>query len=267
MDNFVRIDKSSFFETFFLRRIPGDQTVSQRRPLLLILPGGAYRHISLRESVPVAQKANAEGFHAVVLHYSVLEETLDISLEDLLGQVKFTLDWILEHADDIGIDSEQISLIGFSAGGHLAAWSAIRFSEQIYKQVLAYGAIAYKKEEMELIRQKLLEGSPAGTFGRDELLQGEKMIELMGDAPIEALTAAVPPCFLFSAMDDQIVPVTQSFDYARRLLELNVPCELHFYERGGHGLSLANAQSAKTKAMIIPHVATWFDLALEWLRS
>ncbi|NLF21038.1 MAG: alpha/beta hydrolase [Clostridiaceae bacterium] len=267
MHQLVMIDDFSFVDPYLLDPITKPDKAPKNRPLLLILPGGGYRYLSPREGQPVALRANSEGFHALVLHYTVLTQKADLTLEELLAQVEFCLDWVDQNANTHHIDKTRVYICGFSAGGHLAAWSSIRFADRLARALIVYGAVGFKKEELEAIFHFESSGQGESRYTAEELEQGRDMIRLFEQAPAAALHANVPPTFLFHTMDDQVVPVTQSFEYGQRLHELNIPCELHFYCMGGHGLSLANASTAAHPEQDIPRIAGWFDIAVSWLKE
>lgn len=87
-------------------------------PMVLICPGGGYTNLSSREFEPIALSYNASGFHAVVLEYGIGQYAkMPGPVEDLADAMIF----INEHADHWGVDKENIFVVGFSAGGHLAA--------------------------------------------------------------------------------------------------------------------------------------------------
>lgn len=274
MREIVKIDELAYFEYYLIDQenesgqsagAKKPQASEAKKPLLLIMPGGAYLHVSEREGEPVAKRANAAGMHAVVLNYTVLPMKTDLSNEELLKQVGFCLDRIEQDAERFGIDLKRIYVMGFSAGGHLAAWSSIRFHERIAKAVLAYGAIAFKKEDMQKTMQEEGYKKQEGGYTEEEKVWGLGMIRLMSEAPIDGIDQNTPPTFLFHTADDDIVPCEQSLRYAAKLIACKVPAEVHVYEKGGHGLSLADESSASVKEQILPRVAGWFDLAADWL--
>ena len=96
--------------------------LTQTRPLVLVVPGGGYEHVSQRESDPVAVRFLAAGYHAAVLRYSVGEGARDYRP---LAELHEALALLRAHADEWGIRPRQIAVCGFSAGGHLALSSAV----------------------------------------------------------------------------------------------------------------------------------------------
>ena len=84
-------------------------------------------------------------------------------------------------------------------------------------------------------------------------------------SPYYHVTKDTPATFIWHTFEDKLVNVQQSLAYARKLSEFNVPCELHVYETGHHGLSLANETTAQYENEINKNVSTWFNLAVNWL--
>lgn len=93
-----------------------------RRPLVLVVPGGGYEHVSAREADPVALQFAAAGYHAAVLTYSVGEGARD---HQPLRQLRAAIGLLRQNAERWGILSDRIAVCGFSAGGHLALSGAV----------------------------------------------------------------------------------------------------------------------------------------------
>lgn len=235
-------------------------------PLLLVLPGGGYSYVSLREGQPVATRANAYGMHSAVLKYTVLQEDIDVTLDQLLAEVEFVLDYIDENAHELRIDTSKIYVAGFSAGGHLASWSSIKFNDRIDRAILAYPAVGYGPEYLEEIKARE-EEADLSKYDENNAKIALRMAELFSLDPKNAVHDKTPPTFIFTTMDDRTVPAGNSLRYATKLYEYNVPLELHCYSVGGHALSLADNTTAVYKHQINPRVATWVDLAFTWLRT
>lgn len=236
------------------------------RPAVVICPGGGYQQCSERESEPVALAFVARGFQAFVLDYTVLDAgeaaqgkaLFPYPLYDLAHAVALVRD----RAEDWSVDEERISLVGFSAGGHLCAvYSAMSrrwpFIQQVGRlphdisvsaQVLCYPVI------------DLSCGWPG-----DELVERA----IADDAELAAAQALVdeqtPRTFLMHTAADGFVPPRNTLMYAEALDRAEVDFDLHVFHRGRHGLSLATDQTGADEEHIDPHVARWFDLAVEWL--
>lgn len=234
------------------------------RPLVIICPGGAYSFRSFREAEPVALRLLAAGFHAAVLEYSVAPAVFPQSLLQLLCAISQTR----AHAADWQVDGNRIVLMGFSAGGHLAASAGVFWDKPHYAKRLGLPLDDVKPNGLIL-------GYPVITSGL--ATHGESMRNLLGDqydlyvhtVSLEKQTSsAVPPTFLWHTWDDAAVPVENALQFACALRQHGVSTEVHIYRSGEHGLSLANDQvyGPQGQERISPDCAGWMDLAAQWLR-
>ncbi len=118
MNDNIIIDevRNVYIETYFLKQSK-ELKPNHKRPVVLVCPGGGYRYTSDREAEPIALSYNAQGFHSVVLRYGC--EELGITPGPLFDLAK-TMKFLHENEDKYAIDVNNIFVIGFSAGGHLA---------------------------------------------------------------------------------------------------------------------------------------------------
>lgn len=211
----------------------------ERRPAVVVLPGGGYEFCSDREAEPVALKFAAAGYHAFVLRYSTGAAN---SWPAPLVDAEAALRAISAHAEDWGVAAEQVAVIGFSAGGHLAASVSLLGTLRPAATMLIYPVTT---------RQTLQVCNPA-TWQAPDLL--------------EAITADSPPTFLAHSAVDQTVPVTDSLSYASGLAAAQVPFELHIFPTGKHGISLGTAlTSSGLPENADEAFAGWSQLAIAWL--
>lgn len=221
-------------------------------PAVIILPGGAYRLNSTREGSPIAHAFNAIGMQAFVLDYTTYEKNRNITLQTVLTEVRKTIEYIVENAETLRVNPEEIYIIGFSAGGHLAAISGSLYYKYIKRVILAYPSLTSKYWPTET-------DSPfAGA---------EALGKIIGVDAADYISKNTPPTFIWTTFNDELVSVYGIFDYVRRLKQTAIPTELHVYQHGPHGLSLANEATAIDESQIDHHVATWFNLALSWLNK
>ena len=207
------------------------------RPAVLIFPGGGYQFCSDREAEPIALAYMAEGYNAFVLRYSVGGS----DFEQPFGDAEDAIRMLHERADEWHIASDKIAVVGFSAGGHLAAMLAATGKIRPAAVVLGYPAILSKL--------------------------GEALGKYLPGAD-ERVDSTMPPTFVFSTWSDDVVPIENSLMLANALDKAKVPCELHIFERGEHGLSLAKPMTANgSQEMVNPAVAQWFKLSVDWLKS
>ncbi|MBZ9630057.1 alpha/beta hydrolase fold domain-containing protein [Salegentibacter sp. LM13S] len=217
----------------FLTENPG------KNASILILPGGGYSHLSVeKEGRKVAKWANSLGLNAFVLHYRLPSDEImeDKSLAPL-ADAQQAMRLIRNKAKDWNLNPDQIGVLGFSAGGHLAASLSTRFEEKIASEdqgisarpdfsILIYPVISMMNEFTHKGSQESLLGKNA-----DEDLLRKFSNEYL-------VSAQTPPSFLVHATDDKAVPVENSLEYYKALKENNVPVEMHVFEDGGHGFGL-----------------------------
>ncbi|MGI6714459.1 MAG: alpha/beta hydrolase [Bacilli bacterium] len=225
-------------------------------PAFLILPGGGYVFTSLREGPPIAQQLNALGYQAFVLDYSCFERDPTFNLQKVLDEVKKSLEYIIENANVLRVDPERINIIGFSAGGHLAAIAGSLFYKYIKRVVLGYPALTSKYVKQE-VADELLDQ----TAGKD----ASSLRMIWSVDAVDYVSKYTPPTFIWSTAEDETVDQQGIFDYLRQLYLAKVPVEFHLYEKGPHGLSLANEATAESAAYVVPHAATWVKLLSGWL--
>lgn len=224
--------------TAYLLDSPEEFRNIQKRPAVLIFPGGGYYMTSDREAEPIAMAYLAEGYNAFVLRYSVGKET---SFSAALSDAEEALTRIRENTEKWNTDPEKIAVIGFSAGGHLAA--------------------------------------ALGTMGKDRpnalILGYPCILSSLGDVlafPVPSLDQEVdertPPTFVFSTFEDSVVPIENSLSFMKALNDKRIPFESHIFQNGVHGLSLAKPlSSVGVKPLVDQDFAQWFDLSISWLHK
>lgn len=232
------------------------------RGIVVILPGGGYGFTSPREAEPIAIKFNDAGYHAVFVDYSVAPRRHPLPILD----VARTLTLIKEKANEWRIDLDQIFVCGFSAGGHLCASISTLYEEEwlrtsdgididgiaIKGSILAYPVISYGAN--------MHQGSFMNLLGDDAEEAAYQALSLE-----KRVNKHTPPAFIWHTFEDGAVPVENAMAYASALRQYDIPFELHIYPKGGHGLSLATEEVADSVEQIMPHVATWMDLCIEWM--
>lgn len=209
------------------------------KPSVLVLPGGAYKFCSDREAEPIALAYLAKGFNAFVLRYSLNEKSaFPTPLNDASKALKF----IRDNAAEFYTDPQKIAVIGFSAGGHLAAALSTMSDDKPNACILGYPCI-------------LSSTSPILA------------------SPVESVTDYVtdktPPTFIFAASNDGAVPIENSLSYAEALNRNGISFELHIFEDGDHGFSLGTdvvCASQKAQERCKPNTY-WLDRSVQWLKK
>ena len=232
-----------------LSSVPANCGSGPSRPAILVLPGGGYARQAGHEAEPVAEWLSSLGIHAFVLRYRVAPDRHPAPLED----AKEAMLHIRSGRHGLAVDPERVGVLGFSAGGHLAATLST--------------AAATGNPELDLpaaVPDLSVLCYPVASLTY-ETHQGS-VANLLGDAPPSELLTALsaelnvtpgtPPAFLWHTADDEAVPVSNSLNYARALFAAGVPAELHVFPRGRHGLGLAAGE---------PGPEQWTSLCAAWL--
>lgn len=236
-----------------------------KRPLILICPGGGYSRTSDRESEALALQFLAMGYHAAVLRYSCAPARFPTALLELAYSIRL----IRENAQDWHVDEGKIVVQGCSAGGHLAASLGVFWKEDF----LAKGIGLDKKDQQVLRPDGMILCYPvitAGEFahrGSFECLLGERLEELSDKMSLEKqVNKDTPKAFIWHTFADQAVPVENSLLLVGALRRAQIPTEFHMYPKGGHGLSLANRlTSTADGGAIQEECQSWTGLAHTWM--
>ncbi len=233
------------------------------RPAVLILPGGGYASTSEREATPVAVEFLSCGAAVFVLHYSVKPNAY---YPTSLCQVYSAIKMIRKNADEWNIDPDNISVMGFSAGGHLAASAGVLWSSDAARKI-GFEGDSHKPNGMILCYPVIsaFAGSTPHTASFDNLLGENNTEENFRYLSLEKrVTADTPRAFIWHIYEDSVVPVENSMIFASALIANKVPIELHIYPHGGHGRSIANDLVCNDMDGIAK-VNSWVELAKEWI--
>ncbi len=232
----------------------------KRRPAALIVPGGAYLMVSGREAEPVAMRFLSEGYDAFVLDY-----TVNTPYPVPLLEAGMAMAYIRENAEKFLIDPEQIVACGFSAGGHLTGMLATLFSDEHLIETLGKKAELVRPNAVILsypviTTAEATHGDTARTIsGGDEALRAQLSLETR-------VTKDSVPAFIWHTMEDGAVPVLNSLMMADAYRKCGVPFELHIFEKGWHGVSVASIETDPAENVEkISHAAAWTSLAFTWL--
>lgn len=249
--------------TFYLQENFEEIEPTRKRPLILICPGGGYENLSNREAEPVAIKLLSLGFHAAVLKYSVFPAKFPTALRQLAKAMLL----IRAEAVRYPIDSDQIFVMGFSAGGHLAASLGAYWNQPLLAD------LSTNAEELcpagLLLCYPVISGGSYRHESSFQKLLGSHLDEERTAVSIEKLvTADFPPTFIWHTMEDQVVPVQNTLLLVEQLVEKQIFCECHLYPKGQHGLSLGTEETnAPDKNMLNNDIQGWPELAARWIRT
>jgi acetyl esterase/lipase len=238
----------------------------QKRPAVIICPGGGYTFKSDREAEPVAMRFLAAGINTFVLQYSVAPSRYPSAALELAASVKMVRD----NADKWGIFPDRIFIAGFSAGGHLCATLGTLWDEPFFAQafdVISGREKSWRPDGMILCYPVITFGEFGHRGSRDNLLGPDASKELAGKLSLETRVGPkTVPSFLWHTHEDNCVPVENSLLFAMALRKAKVPFEMHIYEKGGHGLSLCDETTSYNETQLMPDDADWIQLAIRWVK-
>ena len=230
---------------------------------IVICPGGGYAILAYDwEGTDFAKLLNAEGIAAFVLKYRL---PISSSIIDPkwapLQDAQQALRLIRSNAKKWNINPNQIGIMGFSAGGHLASTLGTHYNEkEIINSNNPLENISARPDFMALIY-------PVITFDKNYYHGGSKNNLIGKDASVKLIkefsndlqvNSNTPPTFLVHSADDKGVPIENSLLFYKALIENDVSAEMHLYPKGGHGYGLAKVKVA---------LEDWTQILLKWIRE
>ena len=257
---------------------PGfDETYGQRQPSIAVIPGskneqngaviicagGGFVFKSFFEGRSVAEKFASMGFCAAVLDYRVNPYTQYDMMEDAKRAVRL----LRSNAGEWNINPEKITILGFSAGGQIAALTGTKFDngnpealDPIDRNscrpdavISCYSSLSFcSSPEPNTDLENL-----GGVYTREDRinLSAEKNINL-----------ETPPFFIWGTVEDEALDQRYMLQFASALSDMEVPFELHLFEKGPHGMGLCDETCP-----LIPkpnaHAGRWVELCVEWLKE
>jgi acetyl esterase/lipase len=229
------------------------------RPCVVICPGGGFAILSERESDPPAFAFFSKGYQVFVLYYSLAEHAKN--LQPLI-ELSRTVQTIRKNSAQWGIQTNQIAVCGFSAGGYVAAglgtlWDNPELKNRAEAQngdnrpdamILCYPVLTAGQYTHRQTAEYLCGGSP--TEEQVQFFSLEKQVN-----------ENTPPAFLWHTYEDEAVPLENTLLFAAALRRAQVPFEYHIFQKGQHGLSICKEEVGTPN----PHCSEWFPLCIQWL--
>jgi acetyl esterase/lipase len=211
---------------------------------VLIAPGGGYNILAWdKEGTEVAKWLNELGVAGIVLKYRVprrKDQPQDRPPPGALQDAQRAMRLVRSKAAEWGVDAKRIGMLGFSAGGHLTAWTASTVNSPAYESIDDIDRISSRPDFAVLLYPGYVVRKDDPTRLADEIL----------------VTKDSPPMFFAHAYDDR-VPVENSIQLFMALKGLNIPAELHIYSTGGHGFGMRPSDKP---------CSTWPARCEDWLR-
>lgn len=246
--HYMNVGDSARFDIFM-----ADKSIATGQ-MVVICPGGGYKYSAQRNEGEYAVRwLLKRGVSACLLKYRLPLGHWEVPLTD----VQNTFRWLRAHADEMGI--KQIGVMGFSAGGHLAASASVLYTDALTRP--DFSILFYPVITME--RGVTHNGTRANLIGKDNVWGGKKAQheELLWKYSLEnQVTEDTPRTIMILCTDDTTVPAENSIRYFMKLASLKVKAEMHSFPYGGHGWGFRNSEIGTDK---VKFVRSEIDAALE----
>ena len=259
----------------------------KKHPAMLVCPGGGYQYVSLNEGEPIALAYNKRGYHGFVLTYST---GFGHPFPEQLKQAAKAMAIIRENANEWNIDVDDISISGFSAGGHLALslgcfWNEkflsdlIGLPNEVFKPnyiVVGYPAITLHEWNRKPIDPEIVKLMDSGAMpdlrglNIPQILSGK-----MGVSEEEAeyfnlvnhVSKDTPKTFMWVSNEDSLIHPSDLWQFAEKLRENNIDYEMHIFAKGPHGQGLSDDTMLPESLLKKMHLEDWFNLSIKWLKE
>ncbi|WP_349810864.1 alpha/beta hydrolase [Xanthomonas dyei] len=225
---------------------------------VLVFPGGGYQVLAMDlEGTEICDWLTGRGMTCVLLKYRVPNSGPTWNngrryypkVQTALQDAQRALGLVRARASQWGVDPHKIGVLGFSAGGHLAAAASTHFTKRTYQPVDASDAQSCRPDFAIAVY-------PGHLWAHEDADSATRDPTHLPLRPDITVTARTPPTFLLQAEDDTVDGVSQSLAYYVALKQAGVPVEMHLYAEGGHAFGL--------RAGTLP-IAQWPHLVETWL--
>jgi acetyl esterase/lipase len=227
---------------------------------VLVCGGGGYFRIQLwKESGPTARWLQARGYTVFELIYRLPNDGWEPSAP--FADAQRAMKIIRSRAAEFHVRPDAIGILGHSAGGHLAGFTALQPARKLYAGTDRYESVSARPDFAALLFPVVLLRKPFETRSRKEII-GDKASTAAADAwSLDTYAAKdAPPMILFSAADDTIAPPDHNITLFKALNRAGASVEMHIFADGGHGWGLGSP--GQTLSQWPELLATWLDTRL-----
>jgi len=249
------------FVEAYIQECPAEMYESYKKPAMVVCPGSGYELCTRREAEPVAIRLMAMDFNVFVITYSCDPVHYPVQLLAIAALYEL----INKNSDKWNVDTEKIGIMGFSAGGHLAAHYSNCYG---CDEIKAHFDNTYKPSVAVLCYPVISVD--------DNILNTPSFEKLLGHRPnaddVEKFSAEnmvtkdTPPTFIWHTAEDKCVFVENSLRYATALSRNEVPFTLHVYPHGFHGLATGDVLTNNGLEPKLVYVGDWMDQLEKWIK-
>lgn len=226
---------------------------------VLVCGGGGYFRIQLwKESTPIAQWLQLRGYTVFELIYRLPGDGWEASAP--FADAQRAMKIIRTRSGEFGIQPDKVGILGFSAGGHLAGFTALQPERELYDGIDRYEASSARADFAALLFPVVTLRAPYDTtrtrreiIGNNASAADEEAWSLDSYARRDA-----PPTIIFSAADDTITPPAHGITLFQALQSAGASAELHIFANGGHGWGLGTPDQI---------LSQWPEMLENWLNK
>lgn len=204
---------------------PNDRPSSDRRCTFLMIHGGGWTGGNARKSYPFADHFSRLGAIGVSLEYRLIHRSTDVTVFDCVKDARSAVRYLRGHAGELGIDANRIVVAGASAGGHLAAGTAMFNGIDEASDDLSISC----RPDALVLYYPVIDTSEQG-YGRTKI--GNRWREL---SPVDHVRSGLPPTIVFHGTADTVTPMAGATKFHERMLQLGNQCQLESHKGGSHG--------------------------------
>jgi len=223
----------------------------EKRPAVIVIPGGGYVYCSRAEGEPIAMRYLGKGFHSFVLRYSTGHDAAGFRP---LREISWAIGYIRENAESWGLDPDKILVCGFSAGGHLALSAGLLAENKPNGMILGYPAASAPHFPGMNFMLKLLTGKE--TVTEEDAIPFDL---------VPQITKEAPPVFIMATAQDLLTNYG-ALPIAQKYAQLGLPYELHVFGHGPHGYALGDETTCNGSSRYLNDAfAQWHALSVAWI--
>jgi acetyl esterase/lipase len=207
---------------------PVEKSNKLLKPCIIGIHGGGWAGGNPTMVYAILQEFVKEGWIGISIEYRLLNLSKNHTVSDCVKDVKTAIRYVKEHASEIGIDSEQITLSGLSAGGHLALGALLFDTLNEKSDNLAIST----QPRYVILYYPVVDTSIKG-YGNKKI--GDEWLKL---SPLHNIKGNLPPILIFHGMKDNVVPIEGVINFQKKIVSLGNSCDLIIHGEGIHGYFL-----------------------------
>lgn len=260
---YLNSEKSAYMKAYLLDRVESIE-FGKKRPAILIFPGGAYQFLSEREAEPIAMHYLAQGFNAFVLYYTVNKKFPTALINAAYAMYKIRM-----RAEEFSIDKNKIAVWGASSGGHLAGCLATMWSDSVVCSTIGCEPLDIRPDAA-ILSYPVISGITSPHVDSFKVLLGDNAdnpAELSRVSLENRVTPKTPPCFVWCTANDDCVSAHNSLVFAKACVSNKVPCELHMFDEGPHGISDCSKNTGWNEYFYSDNCKQWIKMSVAFLEK